>query len=147
MGDIMEFKETFITRMWIAGANTHVLTVPQIIIKEFKGSTEEYLLKFPVERMKHIGSYTYNAILCFCFGFRKPIVDINIARIITRYHRIDMPKDLRQQWIWDLAEELLPKQNFIEYNYGMLDIGALYCRNNSKCEKCPLEISCLKGCM
>jgi A/G-specific adenine glycosylase len=118
------------------------MSITETIVKEYDGSTDEFLFNCPIEKMKHIGHYTYNATLCFCFNIKKPIVDVNIARIITRYYGLDMPTDLRKAWIWRLAEDLLPFNQYVEYNYGMLDIGAIFCKNNPLCEGCPLIGRC-----
>ncbi len=120
--------------------------ITNTIINKYGGSTDKFLSSGSAGDVKHLGAYTLNAVSCFCYGQRCPIVDVNTARIITRYHRLNMPRDLRENWIWVLAEQLLPVESYVEYNYGLLDIGALYCKKTMKCEKCPLNIECFMAC-
>ncbi len=120
--------------------------ITKTIINKYDGSTDKFINGCSAGDVKHLGAYTLNAISCFYYGQRCPIVDVNTARIITRYHGLNMPRDLREEWIWLLAEQLLPNEKYVEYNYGLLDIGALYCKIKMKCDKCPLNIDCFMTC-
>ena len=116
--------------------------IAEIILSEYSGnipSNEKMLLSLP-----HIGQYSTNAILCFNYGIRKPIVDVNVARVITRFFGIPMPKDIRNEKLWELAEKLLPEKDFINYNYGLLDLGGLICKKSPLCNSCFLDNICLK---
>ena len=87
--------------------------------------------------LPHVGQYTANAMLCFCFGQRKPVVDVNVARILTRVCGTDMPTDARSDRLSKLAEGMLPEHGWKEYNYGLLDLGASICKNRKPgCSKC-----------
>jgi len=112
--------------------------VAERILKEHEGQIP--LDPVALASIPHVGLYISNAVLCFCANQRRPVVDSNVARILTRDHGLDMPKDARERWIWELAEEMLPREFWREYNYGLLDIGAVICRK--KDPKCPL--CCLK---
>jgi A/G-specific adenine glycosylase len=116
--------------------------ISERIINEHNGAVplnEAALISLP-----HIGRYISNAVLCFCQGQKRPIVDSNIARVIVRFHGIDMPKDTREKWIWDLANKMLPDKKWIQYNYGIIDIGALFCKTQKPiCQKCCLEDLCV----
>lgn len=93
--------------------------------------------------LPHIGRYISNAVLCFGHGKRRPIVDTNIARVLTRFHGLEMPKDAREEWVWELAEEMLPDENWREYNYGLIDLGAMICKKKEpKCLSCFLRDIC-----
>ena len=99
----------------------------------------ENLLEIP-----HIGLYVTNATICFGFNKRAPILDVNTSRIISRYFHIDNIKDLRDnKEMQDKAKELLPRKNFKEYNWGLLDLGALICKTKPSCDKCPLAKKCV----
>ncbi|MCK5040149.1 MAG: hypothetical protein KAR87_04235 [Candidatus Aenigmarchaeota archaeon] len=99
----------------------------------------ESLLEIP-----HIGLYVTNATLCFGFNKRAPILDVNTSRIISRYFHIDNIKDLRDnKEIQDKTNEILPRKNFKEYNWGLLDFGALVCKTKPSCDKCPLTKKCV----
>jgi len=53
-----------------------------------------------------------------------------------------MPKDAREEWIWQLAENMLPEDNWKEYNYALLDLGAVVCRTRPKCQLCCVVDIC-----
>lgn len=115
--------------------------IAEWIMWEHNGQTpsdEASLMKIP-----HVGLYISNAVLCFCKGQRKPIVDTNIARILTRLHGLDIPKDAREKWLWQLAEKSLPREDWKEYNYGLLDLGASVCSKKPKCILCCLSDICM----
>jgi A/G-specific adenine glycosylase len=43
-----------------------------------------------------------------------------------------------------ITKELLPKTNFINFNYGVLDMGGQICLNRApKCTICPIKKLCL----
>jgi len=109
----------------------------------------EYNGKVPLDydslkSLSYIGRYAANAILCFSRNERRSIVDINVARVLTRFFGLEMPKDAREEWIWELAEKLLPLKKWKEYNYGLLDLGALVCKSRyPKCISCVLHDNCV----
>jgi len=92
--------------------------------------------------LTHVGRYIANAVLCFSLNQARPIVDTNVARVLTRFHGLEMPKDAREEWIWELAKKMLPEENWKEYNYSLLDLGALICRTRPKCRLCIVVDVC-----
>lgn len=115
--------------------------VAEKILKDFGGQIP--LNQSSLAEIPYIGLYISNAVLCFGDGQRRPIVDTNIARILARFHDLDIPKDTREKWIWDIAEKMVPQQNWQEYNFGLLDIGALICKTQApKCSLCSLKDIC-----
>ncbi len=101
-------------------------------------ANERALLSIP-----HVGLYISHAILCFCYGRRKPVVDSNVTRVLSRVFGLPMPADAREGWIWEFARLVLPKSNCREYNYGLLDIGAMVCKKTApRCLGCFLRSIC-----
>lgn len=99
---------------------------------------EASLLSLP-----HVGLYISRALQCFCYGIRKAVVDSNIARVLSRVHGRPLPRDAREEWIWKLAETVLPRIHWREYNYGLLDIGARLCKSGvPRCQECCLKHIC-----
>jgi len=95
--------------------------------------------------LKGIGKYSANAILCFGFNEKRPLLDTNFIRIYKRVFNISSktksPKS--DKFLWNFSEFLLPENNFIEFNYGILDLGGNLCiHKNPKCELCPINIVC-----
>jgi A/G-specific adenine glycosylase len=104
---------------------------------------EESLLSLP-----GIGEYAANAIRCFAFGQRVPIVDTNVVRIFIRVFNVcySHAEARRSPEIWELAWELLPENPSlaVKYNFGLLDLGALICIPACpKCKICPIKDICL----
>lgn len=96
--------------------------------------------------LPHVGRYVANAALCFSQNQRRPIVDINVARVLTRFNGREMPKDAREEWIWELAEKMLPEENWKEYNYALLDLGAIVCKSEEpSCSYCCVQSICING--
>ncbi|GAH12650.1 unnamed protein product, partial [marine sediment metagenome] len=78
-----------------------------------------------LKSLKGIGDYCANAILCFGFNEKSPLLDVNFIRIITRVFGIkSKTKPPRtDKFLWETSRNLLPNTNYINYNYGVLDLG------------------------
>lgn len=63
-----------------------------------------------------VSEYTANAVLCFGFDKRYPIYDTNVERVFNEY----FPSEEHDELLW----ELLPEENYREYNFGLLDLGS-----------------------
>jgi A/G-specific adenine glycosylase len=111
------------------------------ILERFDGQVPRD--RMSLASLPHVGLYISNAVACFCYGQRSPVVDTNVSRVLSRVYGLRMPKDAREQSIWALAERVLPENNWREYNYGLLDIGATVCTTKApKCPQCCLEGLC-----
>ena len=142
---LKEEKEVLFSRIKGAGLGnqrTRALErIAEFIEEKHNGrlpSNLNELMKIP-----YVGLYTANAVLCFGFNRRASILDVNASRIISRFFSIDNTRDLRDnEELQQKAKELLPRKNFKEYNWGLLDLGALVCKPRPSCEKCPLRRKC-----
>ena len=92
-----------------------------------------------------VGQYSLNAIKCFGMKLRVPIVDSNIVRIFARffdYKPVKLPAR-NDPGIWAFAEELLPIEEFVYYNYALIDFGSLSCKaRDPYCADCMLQSEC-----
>lgn len=89
-----------------------------------------------------VGKYGANAVLCFGFGERRPIVDVNVVRIYNRVFGRDFEDD-RDDRAWGFASKMLPETNYQQYNLALLDHGATICLSeNPACEECPVNSIC-----
>lgn len=96
-----------------------------------------------ISKIPYVGLYTANATMCFGFNKRLPILDINTSRIIARFFSIRNNLDLRNNVeLQDKSKELLPRNRFKEYNWGLLDLGATICKSKPLCYKCTLRTKC-----
>jgi len=95
-----------------------------------------------------VGRYIASATACFAGGVRTPVVDTNVIRIMSRYFGIESerrrPRD--DPWLWRLAESLLPRQRFIDFNRALIDFAAIQCKaRKPDCPSCPLLRRCLSA--
>lgn len=108
----------------------------------------DYLETKDPERLRElpfIGRYAANAALCFAFNLSVPVVDVNVARVLSRVFGISREKGKldSNDRLWDLASKLVSVRKPREYNWGLLDIGRMICRPRPICHVCPLEKQCL----
>ena len=96
-----------------------------------------------IMEIPHVGLYIANATMCFGFNKRYPILDVNTSRVISRFFSMENKKDLRDDRdLQAKAGELLPREGFKEYNWGLLDLSAGVCRSRPSCTQCPLRRKC-----
>jgi len=113
------------------------------IVEEFNGevpNSREGLLS-----LYGVGDYIANAVLCFGYKKRVAIVDTNIIRIYGRIFGVksNTSRPHTDKKLWEFAEEMLPKNNYIEYNYALLDFASDICKTKSpKCKICPIITIC-----
>jgi len=91
-----------------------------------------------------IGKYTRNAILCFAFDENRPIVDVNVLRILQRVFGIRSAGDIRNdEHMWKFAANLLPLGKSKEFNWALLDFASQVCTSKRpKCSTCPMNFIC-----
>jgi A/G-specific adenine glycosylase len=114
------------------------------IMADFEGefpATPETL-----ELLPGIGLYTRNAILSQAFDQRLPIVEANTLRVLTRLQasRLDPKSGAGAAWLWNAAEELLPKARCGDWNQALMELGAIVCTVKApNCLNCPLRKDCV----
>lgn len=101
-----------------------------------------------------VGRYTAGAICSIAYNQPEPLVDGNVARVLTRLLGIEQsPKDKPvTDRLWSVADELVkhtvtlqkPRQrNASDFNQAMMELGALVCTpRNPLCGDCPLKGRC-----
>jgi A/G-specific adenine glycosylase len=94
-----------------------------------------------------VGRYAASATLCFAFGRRLAIVDPNVIRVLDR---LGLGSSIRSRprddpSLWEAANVLVPRGAAREWNFGLLDLGALVCRPKARCNECPLLSWCPTG--
>jgi A/G-specific adenine glycosylase len=115
------------------------------VMNRFAGripSTVEELLTLP-----GIGRYTAGAIASVAWNQHAPIVDGNVARILSRLFLIDEPVGspalMRASWLHEealIAACSTPR----EFNEGLMECGAMICTpRKPACLLCPVREHCL----
>lgn len=92
-----------------------------------------------------VGRYTAGAIRSLAWGDRAPILDGNVARVLSRVFRVAGPlaAPATQRRLWGLAEEVLPEADVGAMNEALMELGALVCRPRApRCDACPIASSC-----
>lgn len=116
----------------------------QIVVRDFHGTIprdENELRCLP-----GIGRYTANAIACFAYNRRLPLIEANTRRVLTRLVGITASKRVPESTLWRCAEWLLPVRRYREYNYALMELGSLVCTERTpQCHRCPVAEHCLSG--
>lgn len=91
-----------------------------------------------------VGDYIANSILIHAFGQSRGTIDVNIARILSRFFHVQTSNRPRNDDdLWALAEELVPEERPSDYTHALLDLGSAVCTiENPDCQQCPLKSEC-----
>ena len=91
-----------------------------------------------------VGQYVQNAILLFQHARARPLLDVNMARLIERYVRPRRLADIRHDpWLQEAAQWLVRGDNAIEINWAVLDFGSAVCAaRGPRCGECPIYSRC-----
>lgn len=94
-----------------------------------------------------VGPYTAGAVASFAYERAEPLVDTNVARVISRVFAPELqPKrsrDLRR--IWQIAAAVVPRRgrSAWTHNQALMELGALICTARvARCARCPLRGLC-----
>lgn len=97
-------------------------------------------------KLKGVGEYTAAAIASFSYDEAVPVVDGNVFRVLARYFDIltDIQSISAKKEFFELAYELMTKENPALFNQAIMEFGALQCvPRNPDCSICPLSEGCL----
>ena len=94
-----------------------------------------------------VGRYTAGAVASIAFGARAPIVDANVARVLSRVLPVegDLKKSAAQTQLWGAAAQIVEVKAVKprEINPALMELGALVCTpKNPKCPDCPVSEFC-----
>ncbi|HEX8898212.1 MAG TPA: hypothetical protein VF751_05905, partial [Chthoniobacterales bacterium] len=113
-----------------------------VVVEKHSGEFPRSLTS--IAELPGIGRYTANAVATFAFDQSVPIVEANIARILSRLADLQTPIDTSsgREQLWSHAAQLLPRRNPGEHNAALMELGALVCGIRPKCEQCPVKPFC-----
>jgi len=93
-----------------------------------------------------VGRYTAGAVCSIAFNQKIPIVDANVARVLSRVFCIeeDVKSSSAQIKLWNHATLLVEKSSQPSaFNPALMELGALVCTpKNPRCEVCPVSKFC-----
>jgi len=99
-----------------------------------------------LSKLPGIGAYTSAAIASIAFGEAVPVLDGNVARVLSRWFddEGDILKPATQARFRQIAAHLLQGANPAEFNQAMMEFGALFCvPSNPPCLACSVRDLCL----
>ncbi|MHB8874053.1 MAG: A/G-specific adenine glycosylase, partial [Myxococcaceae bacterium] len=91
------------------------------------------------------GRYTAGAVASIAFGEEAPLVDGNVARVLSRLFLVEGAPGakVREARLWELAGALVKGRRPGELNQALMELGALVCRVELPgCPGCPLRRGC-----
>ncbi len=105
-------------------------------------STQDELAHVPA-----VGQYVANAILLFQHSQPRPLIDVNMARVIERYLHPRRLADIRYDpWLQSASHWLVRGADPIRVNWATLDLAHAYCQpRKPKCTDCILKKWCSTG--
>jgi len=115
----------------------------KVISDEFEGvfpRSASELIKLP-----GIGEYTSRAIASIAFGEPVAVLDGNVARVISRWVRLNDVIDGSKgnKTLWSLAQAVIDTNDPSSHNQAMMELGALICAPTSpRCGRCPVSTLC-----
>ncbi len=145
--DLAEADEQAVLRLWQGlgyyrrARNLHAAA--RVLVAEYGGRVPgdvTDLLSLP-----GVGRYTAGAVASIAFGRAAPILDGNVARVLSRVYLIDQPIDGTdtRKTLWRLAEDWVPVRRPGDFNQAVMELGALICtKANPSCGDCPLSGEC-----
>ncbi len=97
-----------------------------------------------------VGRYTAGAVTSIAFDAPSPIVDANVARVLSRVRAIegDIKASATLARVWDESQKLVEAAVEAEckpsnFNPAMMELGALICRPREPlCDSCPVSAHC-----
>jgi len=121
----------------------NMLLTAKLVAGKYDGNFPEnrdLLLQLP-----GIGPYTSAAIASIAFGVPVPVVDGNVYRVLARLFGVDAPVNSAKgsRLVYQLAEDLLDKNDPGTFNQAVMEFGALKCTPaNPECADCLFNTTC-----
>ena len=91
------------------------------------------------------GRYTVGAVASIAFGLPEPVVDGNVARVLSRLYAVAGPpgEPERERALWAHASRLVQGERPGDFNQAVMELGATVCRvAQPLCLLCPVRAHC-----
>lgn len=107
-----------------------------------------------LQQFPGIGRYTAGAISSIAFGEAEPVLDGNVARVLSRQLGLYMDvKDKKASDIlWDQADQLIKHVSSNvdmatsavpgQWNQALMELGSTICTPRPRCDECPIQDTC-----
>lgn len=107
-----------------------------------------------LQELPGIGRYTAGAVSSIAFGEAEPVLDGNVARVLSRQLGLYMDsKDKKASDIlWDEADRLIKHVSDMsstntsaipgQWNQALMELGSTVCTPRPQCTDCPIQTTC-----
>lgn len=97
-----------------------------------------------LESLPGVGPYIASCIMLICYNKKEPLLDTNMARVLSRFFGIKRKSDIRiDKSLQAFAKDFISSNRYKELNWAILDFGALICKSkNPKCLECDINEKC-----
>jgi A/G-specific adenine glycosylase len=90
-----------------------------------------------------VGLYTASAVLSIAHAVPLPVVDGNVRRVLARLRALRGPRWRKDGPYYNLAEDLLDREEPGDWNQALMELGATLCSpRGPACPACPLRAAC-----
>lgn len=92
-----------------------------------------------------VGTYTAGAIASIAFDMAAPLVDGNVARVLSRLFKMPDPPDTTsgRKKLWSWAGQLVVGKRPGDFNQSLMELGATLCKPRTpQCARCPVADFC-----
>jgi len=115
------------------------LAVKMVEFNDFLPSKRSELDKIPF-----FGQYIANAIELQVFGRAKPLLDVNMARVLERYFGPRQLADIRYDpYLQKLSHKVVDHECSKQISWAILDFAAAVCKSRKPaCSSCSLSENC-----
>jgi A/G-specific adenine glycosylase len=121
----------------------HLHAAAKLVVREHGGRVPGEPAAFA--RLPGVGRYTAGAVLSIAFDRALPVLDGNVARVLSRLRAL--PAAVREprgaKALWALAAALVPARRPGDWNQALMELGATVCLPRSpRCAGCPVRRWC-----
>lgn len=107
-----------------------------------------------LQKIPGIGRYTAGAVSSIAFGEAEPVLDGNVARVLSRQLGlyVDAKDKKSTDVLWEVADSLVknvagyPEKGRSpvpgQWNQALMELGSTICTPRPKCEECPIRRTC-----
>lgn len=98
-----------------------------------------------LDKLPFMGQYIGNAVELLIFKRPRPLLDVNMSRVLERFFGPRILVDIRRDpYLQSLAYDIVQHPAMKAINWGILDLAAIICKaRNPRCSECPINEKCL----
>jgi len=137
-----EDLEEFLTPIGLWRRRAETLLRLARAIRALNGGIPEERIR--IEALPGVGQYIANAIELICLDRPRPLLDVNMARVLERFFGPRQLVDIRfDPYLQQLAAEVASCEDSKAVSWAVLDLASLVCRpRKPRSAECPLRPCC-----